>query len=105
MRTRIRLLQWWLETRRHWIKLRRVLPRNYRRGKCRGSGYLSVRSAPMSAAKFRARNGAKSLLTGKCNFALKNDAIADARGDAGLYETCHAPGDFRFEVNGFDGQN
>lgn len=59
----------------------------------------------MRAGKFHARNGAKSLLAGKCDLALENNAIADAGADAGLNEAGHATGNFRFELNRFTGHD
>ena len=55
--------------------------------------------------KFRARNGAKNLLAGKCDVALKDDAVADAGADAGLKEAGHAASDFGFELKCFAGQD
>ena len=55
----------------------------------------------MSVAKFRARNGARNLLAGKCDVTLKDDASANARANAGLDEAGHTASDFRFELNRF----
>jgi hypothetical protein len=59
----------------------------------------------MRAGKFPGRNGAKNLLARKCDFAVKDGPVADARGDGSLNEPGHASGHFRFDVKCLAGEN
>src|SRR3954470_24964063 len=102
---RIRSWRSWSERRARWTKSSRALALNCRRGRCRGNGCLWIRWARMSVGKFHARIGAKNLLAGRCDFALKNNALADGGADAGLNEAGHASGDFGVELNCFTGHN
>ena len=59
----------------------------------------------MRAGKFRGRSGARNLFPGQRDFALQDEAVADACGNGGLNEAGHSSGDFSFEVEDFAGEN